>query len=267
MTSTLAMLVDLDRYPVTNLTGEAGRALLGECQNQLSTRGACLLDGFIREEVLESMVGEAESLIPLSHHYASCTTTAYQETVPLAARTDHPRKTPHTSSNHVLAYDLIPTQTGVRRFYESDELLDFIAAVLGVKQLHRYADRLGALNIAVNMAGDHNGWHFDQCDFVTSLLLREAQTGGEFEYVPNLRDEKSENYSSVKRVLDGDRDRVVKLPMKAGSLSIFKGRHSMHRVTKIAGERPRLIALLGYDAQPGVLMSQSASLRRFGREG
>ncbi len=265
MTSALEALVELDRYPVTSLSSEAGRTLLAECRNQLTRRGVCLLDGFIREDAIKSMVSDVESLIPLCHHYASCTTTPYQETVSPDAQTNHPRRTPRTSSNHVLAYDLIPSHAGVRRLYESDALLDFIAAVLGLQSLHRYADRLGALNIAINMAGDHNGWHFDQCDFVTSLLIREAQSGGLFEFVPNIRTQKDENYSSVKRVLDGDRDRVVTLPMKAGSLSIFKGRQSMHRVTEIAGEKPRLIALLGYDTQPGVLMTESASRRRFGR--
>ena len=49
------------------------------------------------------------------------------------------------------------------------------------KLLNRYDDSLGALNIAANKRGDHNGWHFDQCDFVTSLLLREAHDGGLFQ--------------------------------------------------------------------------------------
>ncbi len=265
MGSSLEALVDLDRYPITNLRSAAGRTLLRDCRNQIAARGACLLHGFIQGAAIETMISETESLIPLCHHYANCTTTPYQETVHPNARTNHPRKSPRTSSNHVLAYDLIPSHAAVRRLYESDGLLDFVAKVLGLTILHRYADRLGALNIAVNMAGDHNGWHFDQCDFVTSLLIREAQSGGQFEFVPNIRNEKDENYPAVRRVLDGEGERVVALPMKAGSLSIFRGRHSMHCVTEIDGDKPRLIALLGYDTQPGVLMTESASLRRFGR--
>ena len=265
MGSSLAALVDLERYPITDLSCDAGETLLGSCRDQIAAGGACLLDGFIRQTAIETMVSETESLIPLSNYYASCTTTPYQETVHPDEDTRHPRKSPRTSSNHVLAYDLIPSQAGVRQLYESETMLQFVAAVLGLTTLHRYADALGALNIAVNMAGDHNGWHFDQCDFVTSVLIREAGAGGRFEFVPNLRNDQDENYPAVRRVLDGDREGVVTLPMTAGSLSIFKGRHSMHRVTEIGGEKPRLIALLGYDTQPGVLMSESARLRRFGR--
>lgn len=265
MESPIEGLVDLDRYPIASLESVPGRTLLSDCRNQITSRGACLLDGFIRESEIEAMISEAESLIPLSNYYASCTTTPYQETVHPEARTNHPRKSPQTSSNHVLAYDLIPSQARVCQLYESEVMLQFVAAVLGLSTLHRYADRLGALNIAVNMAGDHNSWHFDQCDFVTSLLIREAQSGGQFEFVPSLRNERDENYPVVRRVLDGEREGVVTLPMKAGSLSIFKGRHSLHRVTEISGHKPRLIALLGYDTQPGVLMTESASRRRFGR--
>ena len=258
-------LIDLDRYPIAELDSKQGRELLAECHSQLRDTGACLLHNFVPIEAIETMVTEVEALVGSSHHYASSSTTVYQETVAPEEESSHPRQTTRTSSNHVLAYDLIPRAAGLRRLYESDVFLEFISRALCVPNLHRYADELGALNVAVNMAGDHNGWHFDQCDFVTSLLLREAEEGGVFEYVPRIRDADNENYDAVKRILDGHRDAVVTAPLKAGSLSIFKGRHSIHRVTKIAGEKPRLIGLLGYDAQAGVVMTESASRRRFGR--
>ena len=46
------------------------------------------------------------------------------------------------------------------------------------------------------------------------------------------------------------RDEVTRLPMTPGTLLIFAGRHSLHRVSPIAGATERLVALLGYDTRP-----------------
>jgi hypothetical protein len=69
----------------------------------------------------------------------------------------------------------------------------------------------------------------------------------------------------VKRVLDGDHERVVTLPMKPGTLLIFAGRYSLHRVTPIKGDTPRLVALFGYDTKPGTMSSELLKVVRYGR--
>jgi hypothetical protein len=48
-------------------------------------------------------------------------------------------------------------------------------------------------------------------------------------------------------------------------MALFMGRCSIHRVTPVEGATPRLIALLGYDTQPGVMSSDHLKLRRYGR--
>jgi hypothetical protein len=35
--------------------------------------------------------------------------------------------------------------------------------------------------------GDHDSWHFDQTDFVVSMLLQPSERGGDFEYSPHIR--------------------------------------------------------------------------------
>ena len=264
MTVTARDFVDLDRYPVDAPETDAGRALLNDCRQQLATRGACLLEAFVPETRMQALVDAADALTGQAHRNANCTTTPYQQTVSVSDD-PHPRKRARSTSTHVIAYDLIPSQNGIRLLYEWDVLLQFIARVLGEAELYRYDDTLAALNIAANFEGDHNGWHFDQCDFVTSLLIREAESGGKFQFVPNLRSAEDENYPGVAQVLDGDQSSVITLPFTAGSLAIFKGRHAMHRVTTAHGQHPRLVALLGYDTKPGVVMDERSRLRRFGR--
>ncbi|HTO57755.1 MAG TPA: hypothetical protein VMJ74_08160, partial [Pseudomonadales bacterium] len=128
-----------------------------------------------------------------------------------------------------------------------------------------YADPLGALNLAVMGDGDELQWHYDQTDFVVSLALRDAQSGGDFEVAPKLRSDADENYPGVARVLAGERDAVTRLPMTPGTLLIFAGRHSLHRVSPIAGSIERLVALLGYDTKQGTKSTPHLQRKRYGR--
>jgi len=113
--------------------------------------------------------------------------------------------------------------------------------------------------------GDELQWHFDQTDFVVSLALQDADHGGDFEVAPRIRSADDERYDDVKRVLDGDTSRLVTLPMTPGTLLVFAGRYSMHRVTPIGGTTPRLVGLFGYDTQPGTMSSDLLKEVRYGR--
>jgi peptide/nickel transport system substrate-binding protein len=59
-----ASLIDLDRYPILDLDGARGRALIAECRAQLRAEGAANLPGFVRAEALGPLVPEAEALLP-----------------------------------------------------------------------------------------------------------------------------------------------------------------------------------------------------------
>ena len=59
-----------------------------------------------------------------------------------------------------------------------------------------------------------------------------------------------ENFDEVKKVLDGDRSRVRQLKLEPGDLQIFKGRFTLHRVTKVEGKRPRYMCIPAYVLDP-----------------
>jgi hypothetical protein len=178
---------------------------------------------------------------------------------------DHPRQWLGNYSVGAVAYDLFSADSPIRQLYEWDELREFVAAILGHDAIYPYADPLGALNLAVMGDGDELQWHFDQTDFVVSLALQDAEAGGDFEVAPFIRAADDERYDDVKRVLDGDGSNVVTLPMTPGTLLVFAGRHSLHRVTPIKGDTPRLVALFGYDTSPGTMSSELLKLVRYGR--
>jgi hypothetical protein len=262
----IAASIDLDRYPIAPLAGEPARALAEDCRAQLAANGSCLLPGFLTAEAVATMAAEAAAVAPLAHRKPGGRgSTAYLAPPDESFPDGHPRRRLQTSSVGAVAYDLIPRRALIRQLYEWDGLLDFLAAALGEDRLYRYADPLGALNIAAMGAGEHLLWHFDQTDFVVSILLQDCERGGAFEYVPHIRSAEAENYDRVQRLLEGDRSEVVRLDMAPGTLALFMGRHSIHRVTPIAGDTLRLIALLGYDTKPGTISSERLKNNRYGR--
>ena len=65
------------------------------------------------------------------------------------------------------------------------------------------------------------------------------------------------------RGLGGERAGVVTLPMTPGTLLVFEGRHSLHRVSPIGGSQRRHVGLLAFDTR---LRTRGASgcARRYG---
>lgn len=259
-----ARLIDLDRHPISDLAAAPARELAKSCRSQLVRTGACELPGFLTPEATELMVRESDALTSLAYHSVA-TGTPYLEVPDASLPADHPRRIFDRTSVKVVAYDQFPPDSAMRRLFEWDPLMEFIAAALGKDRLYRYADPMGALNLAVMGDGDCLHWHYDQTDFVTSVALRAAEQGGDFEYVPLIRSTTDENYPRVQRLLLGSREGVVRMPMTPGTLLLFEGRNSIHRVTPIEGRTTRLVALLAYDTKAGTRSSKGLQMARYGR--
>jgi hypothetical protein len=166
----------------------------------------------------------------------------------------------------VLAYDLVPPTSPARVLYEWNGLTDFLAEVLERRPLYRMADPLGALNVTLMDEGHIQGWHYDSTDFVVSLAVQASEGGGEFECARMIRNATDENYPAVQQVLAGDGAELVEVyPMTPGTLMVFMGRNSLHRVAPVRGHDPRIVALFAYDTTPTANSSDLLKLVRYGR--
>jgi hypothetical protein len=257
-------LVDLDRYPVTHPESDAYRAVVAEARDQLRARGAAELPGFVGPAGVAELVRDAEALAPRAHPSGG-QGTAYLEFPDFSLPEGHPRL--HFADYRVraVAYDIVPLHSPLRLLYEWDPLLELVGDVLERGPVFRYADPFGALNLAVMGEGDQLQWHFDQTDFVVSLAIQSAQEGGDFEVVPRIRSAENERYDEVSAVLGGARERVETLPMTPGTLLVFEGRYSLHRVSPVRGNRWRHVGLLAYDTKPGTMGSDLLRADRYGR--
>ena len=253
-------LVDTDRYPLDD------PALTDAAHRQFADEGVCILPGFIRPEWVPALVAEGDRLAPLAHR-SVVRGTPYLAAPDRTFAADHPRNARVHNSLEAVAYDLFPNDSLVRRLYESESLMRFVAAVLDGPVLHRYADPFGALNLAVIRDGDVLGWHFDMTDFVVSIAIQSSTTGGDFLNAKQVRSAQDECYDDVARVLAEDAaSPLVRIePMQAGTLMLFNGRYSLHKVSPIGGDVPRYVALLAYDTKRGTDSSEALKLVRYGR--
>jgi hypothetical protein len=259
-----SQLVDLERYPVCDPASAHLAEVVSAARGQLRRLGAAELPGFLTADGVHALVRNADDLAPRAH-LSSGQGTAYLEFPDFNLPADHPRLHFGDYAVRAVPYDMTPRSSPLRRLYEWDPLKDLVAAVLDRGPIFRYADPFGALNLAVMGEGDQLQWHFDQTDFVVSLAIQSAESGGDFEVAPRIRSADDEHYDDVAAVLAGDRRSVQTLAMHAGTLLIFEGRYSLHRVSPIGGGRWRHVGLLAYDTKPGTMGSDLLRADRYGR--
>ena len=244
---------------------DAAYADIARYQRELRERGVSVIPGFVAPDVIAAMVVECDALAGEAFHQ-DVMGTPYLELPDDGWADGHPRVTWARSAVHTIGYDQFPADSLIRQLYERDDLMAFLGKVLGREPLYRYADPIGALNVAVMVDGDVLDWHFDQTDFVVSLAVQSSNRGGDFENVALVRDAGDEHYDDVADVLAGRaRDRVVVESMTPGTLMLFEGRHSLHRVTTVEGSTPRYVALFGYDTKPDTMSSELLKQIRYGR--
>jgi hypothetical protein len=260
-----AELIDLAAYPVTELEGAKAGAVVADQHGALASTGVSIMPGFLTAAAIGALNAEADRLAP-SAHFSEVFGTPYIDAPDWSRPEGDPRRYVGRTALRALAYDQFPSGSLLRSLYEWEPFVDFIAAVLGRAPLYRYADPMGALNLAVMVEGDELGWHFDQTDFVVSIALQSSERGGDFESAGQIRAPDDERYDDVAAVVAGRApERVGVVPMTPGTLMLFEGRHSVHRVTPIVGPIARYVALLAYDTKPDTVSSELLKLVRYGR--
>lgn len=258
-------LIDTRRYPVLDLESPAAQAVIAAGRAALAEGGLCLLPDFVAPEALAAMVAEARALAPSAHRRSQMNGAWRYGAEDAGFPPGHPRHRRHLAQHGTIGFDELGPGSPIRALYEWDGLTRLVAALTGEPVLHRCADPLVACVVTVLGDGDAHAWHYDDNDFVVSLLLQGAEQGGVFEFAPNIRTDEDENYEAVRRVFDGEHSGVVAAPLQPGTLSLFRGQRSLHHVTPVSGPRQRMIALFSYDRRPGMVFRPAVHLSTLGR--
>jgi len=257
-------LVDLERYPIADLSKGEGAIFLRECQEQMESQGWCNFDEFIKTEALEALTEEVNNLLP-SAETLTIKRTIYQGKVDPTAPSDDPRRKEYTHITTQLADDQIPSETLIQQLYKSEILTDFIRHVQNKKTLYRCADEFQALNIVALQPGSWHAWHYDTTECTVTLLLQSAQSGGEFAFLPNSRTDETEDRETVDALLAGDMSKAKTFSRGAGAFTLFRGGYSLHGVTQVEGNDPRVTAIMTYSEEPNTVLSDDVNIRIYGK--
>ena len=252
------MIYDPDRYALED------PALIARCRDGLAARGASVLEGFVTQATVDAMLAGLQPVLGEAF-YNEKKHSIYLGDPPGDYPPDHPRSHIARTSSATLAYDRVPKDGPLEALYRDETFQQFLSEVFGYDRLYPYDDSLGALNALVYKPGAETGWHFDNADFVVTLMLRPTERGGAYLYAPFTRSETDENYESVARILAGDESDLLDLTQRAGDLVLFRGHHTLHRVSPVEGETTRVIAVFSYDPAPGKTLAESTRKTFYGR--
>ena len=172
------------------------------------------------------------------------------------------------------ACDELDESRAIRALYACDELLGLVKAITG-RSVHRLADPLGAASINVFRSGWSHAWHYDESEFTVTLSLVQAAEGGAFEFTEPLRRSVDDlAFETTAAVINDHSEYAVEpagaacpsvrtAPFAPGTLQIFAGRTSLHRVSEVKGER--LVAVYCFSDIEGFVNSPEVQRMFWGR--
>ncbi|MGJ8528368.1 HalD/BesD family halogenase [Maritalea sp.] len=254
-------IVDLTAYPIDSA------AFRAQCRKTFNEQGILIMPQFVTQTAIATMYAEG------CENQESVFASTKEHNVYLSAPDpkfahDHPRNRLVTSSKGCLTDDQIPAASALRALYDEEIFRGFLCDVLGEEALYEYADPLSSINLHFAAKGQELGWHFDNSSFAITLMVQPPEKGGLFEYVSAVRDADAGdmNYDTVGEILDG-RTAVEQVSADAGTLVFFRGRNSIHRVAPNEGDQVRMLAVLAYNTEPGISLSEEAQMTFYGRKG
>ena len=248
---------------------------------------AAIFPNFITDKALIECLGEAREQ-EVGAFTTDDTHTAHQ----LPA--DHFNFPSNSVRNHQMrtqvasiAFDELPPESKIAELYQHPTLRKLVALVVMEKEqeeLYLSEDPLGCCSINVFRPGYHHSFHFDESVFSTTLMLQEASMTdtGLFQYTHPLRNDAKDlvldqvgttllsydDHSKGQRFVEdttAPAPQLHTLDFKPGTLSIFSGSRSLHRVTKVEGDQSRLTAVLTFSTQPGFRNSPEVQRMFWGR--
>lgn len=255
----MSALIRFDLHPLAD--ADWRRA----CREQLNQHGALVLRQFLQPAALQAIIAEGDAQRHLAYHTAS-KHNVYLMKKDEVFSADHPRNRDVISTKGCITDDVIAADSPLRQLYNDELFKSFLCDVLGEEALYPYADPLSSINLHYAPDGQELGWHFDNSSFAITLLVQKPRAGAVFQYVKDLRDADAGemNFDGVAAVLD-QRQPVDALAIDAGDLVLFRGRNSLHRVTPTEGDITRMLAVLAYNTEPGVALSETARMTFYGR--
>lgn len=247
-------VINLARYPIGDPDNPERAALVKSLRDYLDTHQYVALPDFILPEARLRAVAEIDAVSHEANHNSSFRNCYLSRVKNPSLPEDHPINIFEDTSNWILAYDQLPDTSPLKTLYHWDAVRDFVAEIVGEDRLYDNEDPYQPVNVLIYNDGDRSSWHFDSVNaFTVTLMLQAPEEGGDFELVPNLREDELDNPDGIRAVLEGKGQPPVPVAREPGALCIFRGCTALHRVAPVKGATQRLMAVMVYEDQPGVV--------------
>jgi hypothetical protein len=259
-------LVDIATYPLDQPNSVAYKSAVAEARSQLQDDGCAVIKNLLRPTAVKIISQEIIERKSNTHFSTSKMNPYFHSTKNPEYPDHHPVNTFIERSSGFIPGDSWDESLAIDILFRSEMLTNFIRDALETQAVHCYADPLAGLTANILDPGQQFAWHFDTNEFAVTAMIDEADDGGLFQYVPLIRTPDNESFERIQKVLDDDCSEVKTLELHAGDLQIFRGRHSLHRVTRVPKtSRPRHAAIFAYTAEPGVIGRVERTKQLFGR--
>ena len=256
-------ILDLTRFPIDQPNTPEWQNLVDRCRADIAADGMFNLEGLMRLAVAADVAfGLMSRFEAESFEHARMHNIYFMKSIP-DVPDNHPALKQFETSNRTLCGDQLG-QGALMALYEWPPFARFLAACMGKETLHTMADPLARVNVMAYREGQALNWHFDRSEFTTTLLLQAPEQGGEFEYCSDLRSDGDPNYDGVARLLQGQ-EATCEITLSAGTLNVFAGKNTAHRVTPVQGVKDRVIAVFSYYETPDVMFSEEERVGFYGR--
>ena len=266
-------LVDVARYPLDGRDLPASEpshtaywAAVNRARAGLRADGCALLKDFVTPGAVRLLNEEISAAKPRTHFSTQVINPYFHTHVNPSFADSHPVNTFTERSSGFIPGDAWPSVCAMDTLFRAPQVCRLLADCLEVDELHCYDDPLAGLTANILDPGQQFPWHFDTNDFAVTVLVQPADEGGLFEYAPAVRSADDEAFETIGALLGGGREGVHTLDLQPGDLQIFRGRHSLHRVTRVtASSQPRHAAIFAYTHQPAVIGRVERTRQLFGR--
>lgn len=256
-------ILDLDRYPLDRPDSPEYAAMVARARADLARDGMFNLPGFMRPS---GLIPTVDALIPRfeseSFTHARKHNIYFRKEIP-GLPADHPALAEVETINRTLCGDQIGG--ALQALYDWPPFARFLAETMGKPALYTMDDPLARVNAMNYGTGQGLNWHFDRSEFTTTLLLQAPRAGGEFEYRTDLRNDSDPNYDGVARLLRGQDPELQSITLTPGTLNVFRGKNTAHRVTPVEGATDRIIAVFSFFDRPGVRFTAEEQKGFYGR--
>lgn len=262
----LGDLVDLETYPIDDPTSAAYINTVKVARSALRKDGCAVVKDLLWPHAVTTINNEIKARKHTTHFSTEVINPYFHMSPNADFPGRHPVNTFRERSSGFIPGDSWEDGCVTRQLFETPELAHFLADCLEIAELHCYADPLAGLTANILNPGQQFTWHFDTNEFAVTVLVDEADEGGLFEYAPMIRTPDDEGFDAIQAVLEGGRAGVHTLELRPGDMQIFRGRYSLHQVTRVpASSRPRHAAIFAYTEEPGVVGRLERTKQLFGR--